>query len=112
MKARFTAWAALLAAVCLAGCTTAPAAPQHADAYESNLQVLAMPSCTAKMEQFCTCYALFSDTAGRKFCIGSPGASEDVEYFIASLKIGDVYYLPAAFEGFLQKKGDRQKPPR
>ena len=88
MKARFTAWAALLAAVCLAGCTTAPAAPQHADAYESNLQVLAMPSCTAKMEQFCTCY------------------------FIASLKIGDVYYLPAAFEGFLQKKGDRQKPPR
>jgi len=102
--------AVLLAAVCLAGCKTAPVAPQHTAVYESNLQVLAMPSCTAKMEQFCTCYALFSDTEGRKFYIGSPGASEDVEYFIASLKAGGVYVLPAAFESFLREKADRQKP--
>jgi hypothetical protein len=101
---------ALMAAVCLAGCKTAPVAPQHTDVYESNIQVLAMPSCTAKMEAFCTCYAIFTDAEGRKFYIGSPGASEDVEYFIASLQEGKDYFLPAAFESFLQKKSDRQKP--
>ena len=110
MKTAGRALAPLMAAVCLAGCKTAPVAPQHTAVYESNIQVLAMPSCTAKMEQFCTCYAVFSDTEGRKFYIGSPGASEDVEYFIASLKAGDVYYLPAAFESFLQKKTNGQKP--
>jgi hypothetical protein len=104
MRMSFHVWFALLAAVCLAGCKTAPVAPQHTDVYESNIQVLAMPSCTAKMEAFCTCYALFADAEGRKFYIGSPGASEDVEHFIASLKEGESYFLPAAFESFLQEK--------
>jgi len=110
MKASFSVGVALLAVACLAGCRTAPVAPKHTAVYESNLQVLAMPSCTAKMEAFCTCYALFADAEGRKFYIGSPGASEDVEYFIASLKEGQMYYLPAAFESFLQEKAGRQKP--
>ncbi len=93
----------LLLAV-LMGCKTAPVAPQHTDVYESNLQVLAMPSCAAKMEAFCTCYALFTDAEGRKFYIGSPGASEDVGHFIASLKEGESYFLPAAFAGFLAQR--------
>lgn len=112
MKASFSVWAALLAAACLAGCRTAPVAPKHTAVYESNLQVLAMPSCTAKMEAFCTCYALFADAEGRKFYIGSPGASEDVGQFIASLKEGQLYYLPAAFEGFLRFKADKQSQPK
>ncbi|MCX7005877.1 MAG: hypothetical protein NTY53_01255 [Kiritimatiellaeota bacterium] len=104
MKTLNHVFVALLTAVCLAGCKTATVAPQHADVYESNLQVLAMPSCTAKLEEFCTCFAILTDSEGRKFYIGSPGASEDVEHFIASLKKGEIYYLPAAFEGFLAKK--------
>ena len=104
MKNARHVFVALLAAICLAGCKTAPVAPQHTDVYESNIQVLAMPSCTAKMEKFCTCYALFTDAEGRKFYIGSPGASEDVEHFIAALKEGQIYYLPTAFENFLLEK--------
>ena len=101
MKTLNHAIAAFLVVVCIASCKTVP---QHTDVYESNLQVLAMPSCTAKLEEFCTCFAILTDSEGRKFYIGSPGASEDVEHFIASLKQGEIYYLPAAFEGFLAKK--------
>ena len=93
----------MLAVVWLAGCRSAPVEPR-VDVYESNLQVLAMPSCAAKMDRFCTCHALFTDSTGRKFCIGSPGASEDVQHFIESLKEGGLYFLPAAFEGFLAEK--------
>lgn len=99
-------FAALLMAVCLAGCKTV----QHTDVYEFNAQVLAMPSCFAKMEKFCTCYALFADNTGRKFYIGSPGASPDVQYFIASLEEGKGYYLPDAFMEFLKKKTIKSKP--
>ena len=71
-----------------------------------------MPSCTAKMDAFCTCYASFTDAEGRKFYIGSPGASEDVQHFIESLKPGEIYFLPCAFEGFLRAKADKQKQPQ
>ncbi len=112
MKAGFSVWAAVLVAGLLAGCASAPVAQRHTAVYESNIQVLAMPSCTAKMDAFCTCYASFTDAEGRKFYIGSPGASDDVEHFIASLKAGQIYYLPAAFEGFLRSKADTQKQPK
>ena len=108
-RKKFLRGVAVLLLAMLMGCKTAPVAPQHTEVYESNIQVLAMPSCAAKMEQFCTCYALFADAEGRTFYIGSPGASEDVEYFIASLKEGESYFLPAAFERFLREKSDRQK---
>jgi hypothetical protein len=95
-----------MALLCVCGCKSPPPPPPAT--YEFNAQVLAMASCNATMMDDCACYALFKDDSGRTFYLGSPGASEDVEHFIHSLKVGEACYLPHAFMEFLdnQKKAD------
>ncbi|MEI7732112.1 MAG: hypothetical protein WCO56_21235 [Verrucomicrobiota bacterium] len=89
-----------MALLCVCSCKT----PPPPNSYEFNAQVLAMPSCHATMVEPCACYAMFKDDFGRTFYLGSPGASEDVENFIHSLKEGEACYLPTAFMEFLDKQ--------
>jgi hypothetical protein len=86
----------------LCGCRTAPVTGGPAPIYESAPLVLAMPACTATLVRYGTCYAEFKAADGKAFFIGSPGAAPDVESFIATLKEGEAYALPAAFKAFLE----------
>ena len=70
-----------------------------------------MPSCHATMVEPCACFAMFKDDFGRTFYLGSPGASDDVENFIHSLKEGEACYLPEAFMEFLNSSGTNDPSP-
>jgi hypothetical protein len=95
---------ALALAVYLAGCRTPPATCSHAACYEYVAQVLAMPSCAAKVEETGPCYARLSTEAGGVLYVGSPGASPEVVGFIHTLQKGQTYFLPDAFMEYQQKQ--------
>jgi hypothetical protein len=121
----FLASSALLAAVCMgcgqtetkmAGGAAARAGPAdgvaperfHTLTYEYVAQVLAMPSCTATVEEVAPCYASFKTEDGRMLCIGSPGAAPEVVGFVQTLQKGETYFLPDAFMKY--QKNQREKP--
>jgi hypothetical protein len=94
----------LILAVYLVGCRTQPAASFHAARYEYAAQVLAMPSCAAKVEEIAPCYARLSSEDGRVLYIGSPGASPEVVAFIQTLQKGQTCFLPDAFMEYQKKQ--------
>jgi hypothetical protein len=95
---------ALVLAVYLVGCRTQPATSSHAACYEYAAQVLAMPSCAAKVEELAPCYARLSTEDGRVLYVGSPGASPEVVGFIHTLQKGQTYFLPDAFMEYQKKQ--------
>ena len=95
---------ALVLTVCLVGCRTQVATSSHADVYEHATQILALPSCAAKVEKIAPCYARLSTEDGRVLYIGSPGASPEVAGFVQTLQKGKTYYLPNAFMEYQKKQ--------
>ncbi len=94
----------LALAVYLVGCRTEPATSTHAVCYEYAAQVLAMPSCAAKVEEIAPCYARLRTEEGRLLYVGSPGASPEIERFVQALEKGQTYFLPDAFMEYQRKQ--------
>jgi len=92
--------AAALALVLLAGCST----PQRMNVYEHPIQVLAIPSCTAKVIHVAPCNAKFQTEEGDTFIIGGPGADLDVHHFVGTLEAGKTYYIPEAYMKYKEAK--------
>ena len=103
----------IVAITCLAGCATTPTTAQRAYVYEYVVQLLAMPSCSSKVEAIYPCYARFSTEDGRVLCVGSPGASPEVVGFVHTLQEGKTYFLPDAFMEYQRKqqKGPNKADP-
>ena len=97
----------IVAIFCLAGCATTPTIAQREYRYEYVAQLLAMPSCAAKVEEIYPCYARLSTEDGKVLYVGSPGASPEVVGFVHTLQEGKTYFLPEAFMEYLkqQRKG-------
>jgi hypothetical protein len=94
----------LAAAMLLTGCGTAPTTAQGTYIYEYVVQLLAMPSCSAKVEAIAPCYARLSTEDGRVLIVGSPGASWEVVSFVQTLQKGKTYFLPEAFMEYQKKQ--------
>lgn len=94
----------LAAAMLLTGCATAPTTAQRTCVYEYVVQLLAMPSCSAKVEAIGPCYARLSTEDGRVLIVGSPGASWEVVGFVQTLQKGKTYFLPEAFMEYQKKR--------
>ncbi len=98
----------IVAITCLAGCATTPTTAQHYYSYEYVAQLLAMPSCSARVEGIYPCYARLGTEDGKVLCVGSPGASPEVVGFVHTLQQGKTYSLPDAFMQYQKKQ---QKAP-
>ena len=72
--------------------------------YESTEEIKAMPSCKATIEHTAACSSRFRTADGKKFCIGSPGATREVGYFLRTLKDGKTYKFPNAFLDYQKKQ--------
>lgn len=71
--------------------------------YETAAQILGLPTCTLTDAQNHICSMAFTDSRGKSFSIGGPGASPDVASFISSLENGKTYTLPADFEAYQKR---------
>ena len=88
----------LAAAMFLAGCASDKSANETAaPIYEMAEEIKAMPPCKATVVHRYPCYSLLRATDGKKFCIGSPGATPEVSRFVETLKDGRTYRFPDAF---------------
>ncbi len=65
--------------------------------YETVAQIKAMPPCTVTVVHAGTRWSLLKTADGRQFCLGSPGAAQEVWNFLATLKQGQTFELPGAF---------------
>ena len=86
--------------LCGAGCSTASRGGMYSHTYEYAAQVLAMPSCHAKVVTRAPCYARLVTSGGGTMYIGSPGAGQEVARFVGTLEEGKSYFLPDAFMAF------------
>jgi hypothetical protein len=90
----------LAVAMLLTSCATSDAKKSTESAapiYETAKEIQAMPPCKATVVHTYPCYSLLRATDGKKFCIGSPGATPEVGNFVETLKDGQTYKFPAAF---------------
>lgn len=92
----------------LAGCATSPtpAPATRGFTYEYAAQLVAMPSCAAKVETIFPCYARLIADDGTVLHVGSPGASLQVVGFVHSLEEGKTYSLPDAFMEYQKPHGN------
>ena len=95
----------LAAAMFLAGCASDKPADETArPIYERAEEIKTMPPCKATVVQAYPCYSLLRATDGKKFCIGSPGATPEVSRFLETLKPGRTYRFPDAFLTYQQQQ--------
>jgi hypothetical protein len=104
MFAGLTVQSLVAAAMFLASCVSdKPANETAAPVYEMAQQIEAMPPCKATVVHRYPCYSLLRTTDGKKFCIGSPGATPEVSRFLETLKDGRTYRFPDAFLSYQQQ---------
>ena len=77
------------------------AAPVYYDTAE---RIKAMPPCKAIVGHPGIHWSHFTTTDGVKFCIGSPGATQEVRLFLQTLKERQTYKLPDAFLAYQKAK--------
>ena len=105
MFGRLTFQSLLAAAMFLAGCASdKPANEADALVYERAEEIKTMPPCKATGMNTYPCYSLLRATDGKKFYIGSPGATREVSRFLETLKLGRTYNFPDSFLTYEQQQ--------
>ncbi len=69
-------------------------------AYETAAQIKGMPRCKATVDERSPCSVRLSSPNGKRFSIGSPGATKEVAAFLSTLKYGHTYTFPDDFLDF------------
>jgi hypothetical protein len=72
--------------------------------YETAEKLMAMPPCKATVEHVGTYWSGLRTVDGTRFCIGSPGATQEVRQFLETLNKGQTYDLPNAFFDYQKRR--------
>jgi hypothetical protein len=78
-------------------------------AHDTAEQIKALLPCRATVEERQPCYAVFRTADGKRFAIGSPGATAEVVRFLGTLKEGESYQFPGMFVDYLKNHPQKEE---